>query len=131
MSTAFIKSLISYFMAVVFIIFRVFVFSDEERGMAKPIGIYFQSFLAYVPKMGRKTLLIKITLIQYVLHDWNLFAIRWRLVERLNLGRNHNFSFFYRAFFTLKLNSVSLVRERTIPTERPPPVGEVSANFCG
>jgi hypothetical protein len=22
-------------------------------------------------------------------------------------------------------------RERTIPTERPPPVGEVSANFCG
>jgi len=24
-----------------------------------------------------------------------------------------------------------LVRERTIPTERPPPVGEFSANFCG
>jgi hypothetical protein len=24
-------------------------------------------------------------------------------------------------------NSVALVRERTIPTERPPPVGEVSA----
>ena len=31
----------------------------------------------------------------------------------------------------LKLNSVALVRERTIPTEQPPPVGEVSANFCG
>ena len=30
-----------------------------------------------------------------------------------------------------KHNSVALVRERTIPTERPPPVGEVSANFCG
>jgi hypothetical protein len=30
----------------------------------------------------------------------------------------------------LKLNSMALVRERTIPTERPPPVGEVSANFC-
>jgi hypothetical protein len=30
-----------------------------------------------------------------------------------------------------KLNSVALVRERTIPTERPPPVGEVSANFSG
>ena len=28
-------------------------------------------------------------------------------------------------------NSVASVRERTIPTERPPPVGEVSANFCG
>ena len=31
----------------------------------------------------------------------------------------------------LKLNSVALVRTRTIPTERPPPVGEVTANFCG
>jgi len=30
-----------------------------------------------------------------------------------------------------KLNSVALVRTRTIPTERPPPVGEVSANLCG
>ena len=30
-----------------------------------------------------------------------------------------------------KKNSVTLVREQTIPTERPPPVGEVSANFCG
>jgi hypothetical protein len=29
-----------------------------------------------------------------------------------------------------KLNSVAWVRERTIPTERPPLVGEVSANFC-
>ena len=27
--------------------------------------------------------------------------------------------------------SVALVRERTIPTERPPPVGEVSATFAG
>ena len=29
----------------------------------------------------------------------------------------------------VKKNSVALIRERTIPTERPPPVGEVSANF--
>jgi hypothetical protein len=28
-------------------------------------------------------------------------------------------------------NSVALVRQRTIPTERPPLVGEVSANFSG
>jgi hypothetical protein len=28
-------------------------------------------------------------------------------------------------------NSVALVRERTIPTERPLLVSEVSANFCG
>ena len=31
----------------------------------------------------------------------------------------------------IKKKSVALVRMRTIPTERPPPVGEVSANFCG
>jgi hypothetical protein len=31
----------------------------------------------------------------------------------------------------LKLNSMDWVRERTIPTEWPPLVGEVSANFCG
>jgi hypothetical protein len=30
-----------------------------------------------------------------------------------------------------KLNSMALVRERTIPTEQPPPFGEVSAKFCG
>jgi hypothetical protein len=30
-----------------------------------------------------------------------------------------------------KKNSVALVRKRTIPTERTPHVGEVSANFCG
>jgi hypothetical protein len=30
-----------------------------------------------------------------------------------------------------RLNSMALVRERTIPTERPPPVVEVSANFWG
>jgi hypothetical protein len=30
-----------------------------------------------------------------------------------------------------KLNSVALVRKRTIPTERPPLVCEVSANCCG
>jgi hypothetical protein len=30
-----------------------------------------------------------------------------------------------------KKNSMVSVRERTIPTERPPLVGEVIANFCG
>jgi hypothetical protein len=30
-----------------------------------------------------------------------------------------------------KNNSVAVVRKRTIPTERPPLVGEVGANLCG
>jgi hypothetical protein len=33
--------------------------------------------------------------------------------------------------YELKLNSMALVGKRTIPTERPPLVGEVSANLCG
>jgi hypothetical protein len=36
-----------------------------------------------------------------------------------------------RQGITVETNSVALVRERTIPTERPPRVCEVSANFCG
>jgi hypothetical protein len=32
---------------------------------------------------------------------------------------------------TIQYNSVALVRQRTMPTEWPPLVGEVSANFCG
>jgi hypothetical protein len=35
----------------------------------------------------------------------------------------------FSEFVTKKLNSMALVHERTIPTGRPPPVGEVSANF--
>ena len=46
-----------------------------------------------------------------------------------------SFFFLLHAFLLLYIyiyiNSVALVRERTILTERPPPVGEVSANFCG
>jgi hypothetical protein len=32
-------------------------------------------------------------------------------------------------FYTKHLNSGTVVRQRTIPTKRPPLVGEVSANF--
>jgi hypothetical protein len=32
---------------------------------------------------------------------------------------------------TNNINSVALVHERTIPTERPQLFGEVTANFCG
>jgi hypothetical protein len=35
------------------------------------------------------------------------------------------------SYISVKKNSVALVRERTIPTERPQFVGEVGAKFCG
>jgi hypothetical protein len=37
----------------------------------------------------------------------------------------------YVLFTVSELFLVALVHQRTIPTERPPFVGEVSANFCG
>jgi hypothetical protein len=37
----------------------------------------------------------------------------------------------YYNYYYYLTNAVTLVRERTIPTERPPLVGEVSANFYG
>ena len=43
-----------------------------------------------------------------------------------NYAQCHSSQVFY-----VEKNSMALVRKRTIPTERPPPVGEVSANFCG
>jgi len=39
--------------------------------------------------------------------------------------------YIYIYIYIYKLNSVALIRTRTIQTERPPLVGEVSANFCG
>jgi hypothetical protein len=33
--------------------------------------------------------------------------------------------------FAYKLNSVAVVHKQTIPTERPPLVGEVNGNLCG
>jgi hypothetical protein len=42
-----------------------------------------------------------------------------------------NQSIILYAFDILKKYSMAWIRERTIPTERPPLLGEVSANFCG
>jgi hypothetical protein len=47
--------------------------------------------------------------------------------------RNHKLAsapVVYTSAVSLFFNSVALVREGTIPTERPPLVGEVSSNFC-
>jgi hypothetical protein len=42
------------------------------------------------------------------------------------------FSYMYLYYVLKKLKtSVEWVRERTLPTERPPLVGDVSANFWG
>jgi hypothetical protein len=50
----------------------------------------------------------------------NLFTFRFDKLFQVQLS-----------FLLPKKNSRVWVRERTIPTERPPLVGEVIANFCG
>jgi hypothetical protein len=56
----------------------------------------------------------------------------WISLERVNLSHWSSFivQLLCRIFYLEKKNSVALVRERTIPTERSPLVGEDSVNFC-
>jgi hypothetical protein len=51
--------------------------------------------------------------------------------ERIFVGRTHTPKIIFLMKLKKKLNSVAFVREQTMPTERPPLDGEVSANFCG
>ena len=71
---------------------------------------------------------------------WNVCLVKdsevatwnWRRIGFSETGtKKDTFITKHKSYFLTKLNSVALVRERTIPTERPPPVGEVSAHFCG
>ena len=58
------------------------------------------------------------------------FVILQKEAENLGLIINTNKTKYIQVAPPKKqTNSVALIRTQTIPTERPPPVGEVSANF--
>jgi hypothetical protein len=60
--------------------------------------------------------------------DWRTLGeltVRFRICRKVQISQSYN----NKSKSHLK-NSVAWVRERTIPTELPPLVGEVSANFC-
>jgi hypothetical protein len=73
----------------------------------------------------------------YELAGNEVSAITWMYVQQspANLdqlgGEGRGYPDYWSKKVALKLNSVVLVRKRTIPIERPPLAGEVSANFCG
>jgi hypothetical protein len=48
-----------------------------------------------------------------------------------NIHRREDLNLFINNKKYLIFNFNSMVRERTIPTERPPLLGEVIASFCG
>ena len=62
--------------------------------------------------------------IKRIIAYWLIYAC----VHTNTHTHTHTYIYYYYYYYYY---SVALVRERTIPTERPPPVGEVSANFCG
>ena len=64
-----------------------------------------------------------------ILEDTRRRTTRSRCLENSILKRAWNCLKKVCVVSAKKKNSVALVRERTIPTERPPPVVEVSANF--
>jgi hypothetical protein len=56
----------------------------------------------------------------------------WSAPNSLSLSLSLIHTHTHKHIYTYTKNTVAWVRERTIPTERPPLVGEVSANFlCG
>jgi hypothetical protein len=63
---------------------------------------------------------------------WNTFLLHHlRFAQLLKKFLAFCETWRFNTVFTKKINSVGLFRKRTIPTERPPLVGEVSANFSG
>jgi hypothetical protein len=57
---------------------------------------------------------------------WIIFDTRmWKIFYPGNMSKSDNI------MASEQTNSMVWVRERTIPTERPPLLGEVVANFCG
>jgi hypothetical protein len=76
--------------------------------------------------------------IVYDVDMWNVvYCIKWKVYERLFVRavskrrRYSSAATYHLLTYQNKTNSVALVRKRTIPTERPPHVAEVSVNFCG
>ena len=59
----------------------------------------------------------------YILYNFNLYPRHTTLISAI-----YRVFLMYLHILIKKLNSVALVRERTIPTEWPPQVGEVSAS---
>jgi hypothetical protein len=67
----------------------------------------------------------------HVLYTDRLWASRLGFDSRLGLSLLWGSHLLPTPYSKTKLDSVAWVRRQTIPTERPPLVGEVSANFCG
>jgi hypothetical protein len=104
-----------------------FIMNCEAR--LKSEEIVFTCFYINVSKIDLRKWAMNLTI---ACSDLNSNTIlREYTVEVIIMQANKNQAFTSLIYDTTKLNSVALVRKRTIPTKRPPLVGEVSTNFCG
>jgi hypothetical protein len=98
---------------------RLLVSKYERESSYCKAGIWMECF--YI----RRMILRRVSLFQFF---WNV----WRKGEAVNICRRIVPFLWFRKqsrMKTAKKNSVAVVRKRSIPTERPPLVGEVSANL--
>jgi hypothetical protein len=104
-------------------------FSDFQLTISQKISLpalcmhYFFQLLTWLFRRAReivwelrKQINTSLSNILHLIDLCNNVFLRWSFSNMMNNYNN---------------NSVVLVRERTIPIERPPIVGEVSANLCG
>jgi hypothetical protein len=61
---------------------------------------------------------------------WPTHASPFDLSRQLHLLKNANDACPHYVIYSMNINSVALVRKRTLTIERPPHVGEVSAKFA-
>jgi hypothetical protein len=73
--------------------------------------------------------LMEHTLQRRRINRWN--NTFWIVRRQCNLAKHGHKTARFKCKIWTKLNSMVWDRERTIPTERPPLVGEVIANLCG
>jgi hypothetical protein len=65
------------------------------------------------------------------MEPWNKIAISKKTIQAIFIEYQYCMDTILLNVTKTKTKSMVWVRERTIPTERPPLVGEVIANLCG
>jgi hypothetical protein len=99
---------------------------SEQCGPTKLATSLLSLVTAWRPDTWNKHICNKGNIIKFLLKQNESSKVELEMAPKLP-----RFELQWNKYGWLKLNSVALDRKRTIPTEQPPLVGEVSANFCG
>jgi hypothetical protein len=128
-----------------FAVFSHFTFKKTHSSLNRHryFSFTFSAIIVFLSNIHRPVFIWSITIVST---SWGKNVLIWaQLTELVHIsGQEHQpkhtickattiqtISESYITMKKRKLNSMVWVRERTIPTKRPPLVGEVIANFCG